>query len=188
MGLGIPSAARGGKWGPLSFERWGRWGEARGAGVLILNMQSWSTKNLRLELSFQVSELNVLGVWKTLNSSEKPTLDCSCQVLRNLTTGMGVSPVAPSENRRGTVALKSVSKLHEQCHLDSGNFLAVLGCVCWEWRHHKQKMERGGLITEMPAAKHVGAQLVFLKGVSHVHLFQYLDWETTLWGFCFLLC
>lgn len=34
--------------------------------------------SLRLELSFQVSELNALGAQKMLNSSEKPALDYRC--------------------------------------------------------------------------------------------------------------
>lgn len=55
MELGIPSAACRGEWGP-------EFGEERGGGVLILNTWSWSTGNSRQELSFQVSELDGLGV------------------------------------------------------------------------------------------------------------------------------
>lgn len=42
-------------------------------------------------------------------------------------------------------------------HLGSGNFLAVLMCVCacQEQRRYKQRMERGGLVTELDACSKV---------------------------------
>lgn len=89
---------------------------------------------------------------------------------------MGVSPVAPSVSRSGSVAWVSGSKLHEQCLLGSAGVRALPRCV------YPERTERGGLGTQLDACSRAWrCSIDVSEGGESCSSFQYLNWETMLW-------